>query len=99
MAKTMAQIDNGGFATNTLWYPDDQLDTEFLIDIGDRPVEIGDQYLDDVWYRDGERVLTLLEQAQVEAEALRKRVEALNATQKEYEVALSEIETALGVNA
>lgn len=83
MAKTMAKIV-GGTVANLLWCSDSQPETEFLIDPADRPVGIGDTYKGGKWYRDGVEILTPLE------EALRKNAE--------YEAALSEIESALGVN-
>lgn len=84
MAKSMALIENGAIV-NMLWCSDSQPETETLINSADRPVAIGDSYADGKFYRDGEEILTLLE------EALKKNAE--------YEAALSEIETALGVNA
>lgn len=82
MAKTMARIENGVVA-NLLWCSDRELQTETLIPVAERPVGIGDTYTDGKFYRDGEEVLTPLEEAQ-------KKI-------AEYEAALSEIETALGV--
>lgn len=82
MAKNMALVENG-IVVNVLWCSDRALETETLIDTADRPVGIGDTYTDGKFYRDGEEVLTPLE------EALKQ-----NAA---YEQALSEIETALGV--
>lgn len=83
MAKTMALIENGVVA-NMLWCSDSQPETASLINPADRPVGIGDTYSGGKFYRDGEEILTPLE------EALK--------TNAEYEAALSEIETALGVN-
>ena len=82
MVKNMALVENG-IVVNVLWCSDRALETETLIDTADRPVGIGDTYTDGKFYRDGEEVLTPLE------EALKQ-----NAA---YEQALSEIETALGV--
>ena len=82
MAKTMALIENGVVA-NMLWCSDSQPETASLINPADRPVGIGDTYSGGKFYRDGEEILTPLE------EALK--------TNAEYEAALSEIETALGV--
>lgn len=82
MAKTMAQIENG-VVVNMLWCSDREVQTDTLIDIADRPVGIGDTYDGSDFCRDGEKVLTPVEQLQKE-----------NA---EYETALSEIEAALGV--
>ena len=83
MAKTMAVIDNG-VVTNMIWCSDYTPETDTRKDPGDRPVGIGDTYSDGRWYRDGVEILTPLE------EALKKNAE--------YEAALSEIESALGVN-
>ena len=83
MAKSMALIENGT-VTNMLWCSASEPETEFLINPADRPVAIGDAYSNGKFYRDGVEILTPLE------EALKKNAE--------YEAALSEIETALGVN-
>ena len=82
MAKSMALIENGVVA-NMLWCSDSEPETESLINPADRPVAIGDTYSDGKFYRDGAEILTPLE------EVLKKNAE--------YEAALSEIETALGV--
>ena len=84
MAKSMALIENSTVA-NMLWCSASEPETDALINPADRPVAIGDTYSDGKFYRDGEEILTPLE------EALK--------TNAEYEAALSEIETALGVNA
>lgn len=83
MAKSMALIENGT-VVNMLWCSDAQPGTDTLINPADRPVGIGDTYSNGKFYRDGVEILTPLE------EALKKNAE--------YEVALQEIETALGVN-
>ena len=83
MAKSMALIENST-VTNMLWCSASEPETEFLINPADRPVAIGDTYSNGKFYRDGVEILTPLE------EALKKNAE--------YEVALQEIETALGVN-
>ena len=83
MAKSMAIITDG-IVTNMIWCNDAMQETETRKDPGDRPVGIGDTYSDGKWYRDGVEILTPLE------EALKKNAE--------YEAALSEIESALGVN-
>ena len=82
MAKSMALIENGTI-TNMLWCFDFEPKTENLINPADRPVAIGDTYSDGKFYRGGAEILTPLE------EALKKNAE--------YEAALSEIESALGV--
>ena len=83
MAKSMALIENGT-VTNMLWCSNSEPETESLINPADRPVAIGDTYSNGKFYRDGVEILTPLE------EALKKNAE--------YESALTEIETALGVN-
>ena len=83
MAKSMALIENST-VTNMLWCSASEPETENLIDPADRPVSIGDTYSNGKFYRDGVEILTPLE------EALKKNAE--------YESALTEIETALGVN-
>ena len=83
MAKSMAIITDG-IVTNMIWCSDAARETDNRKDPGDRPVGIGDTYSDGKWYRDGVEILTPLE------EALKKNAE--------YEAALSEIESALGVN-
>ena len=79
----MALIENGTVA-NMLWCSDPEPETESLIYPADRPVAIGDTYSNGKFYRDGVEILTPLEEAQ------KKNIE--------YESALTEIETALGVN-
>lgn len=83
MAKSMAVV-SAGTVTNMIWCSDYAQETDTRKDPGDRPVGIGDTYSDGKWYRDGVEILTPLE------EALKKNAE--------YEAALSEIESALGVN-
>lgn len=82
MAKSMALIENGTVA-NMLWCSDSEPETDILLDPADRPVAIGDTYNDGKFYRDGVEIRAPLE------EALKKNAE--------YEAALSEIESALGV--
>lgn len=83
MAKSMAAITNG-IVTNVIWCSDSEPETDTIINPADRPIAIGDTYSDGKFYRDGVEILTPLEEAQ-------KQI-------AEYEAALSEIETALGVN-
>lgn len=83
MAKSMALIENGT-VTNMLWCSYSEPETESLVNPADRPVAIGDTYSNGKFYRDGVEILTPLEEAQKK--------------NTEYESALTEIETALGVN-
>ena len=82
MAKSMALIENGTVA-NMLWCSDSQPETDTRINPEDLAVGIGDTYSNGKFYRGEVEILTPLE------EALKKNAE--------YEAALSEIETALGV--
>lgn len=82
MAKNMARIENG-IIINVEWCSDRTVDTDTLISVYDRPVTVGDIYDGQDFYRNGEKILTPLEEAEKKNE--------------EFEVALSEIEAALGV--
>lgn len=62
MAKTMAVITDG-IVSNMIWCSDEQPETEKLKSPGDRPVGIGDAYVDGRFYREGVEVLTPLEEA------------------------------------
>lgn len=82
MAKSMVVVDDG-VVTNIIWCTDNTPQTATWLNCDDRPVAIGDTYSGGKFYRDGVEILTPLEEAQ-------KQI-------AEYEAALSEIETALGV--
>lgn len=60
MAKSMALIENGTIS-NILWCSDSEPETDSLLNPIDRPVAIGDTYIDGKFYRDGVEVLTPLE--------------------------------------
>lgn len=62
MAKTMAVLDSGTVA-NLIWCSDGQPETDAWVDPADRPVAIGDTYVDGKFYREGVEVLTPLEEA------------------------------------
>ena len=62
MAKSMALIENGA-VTNVLWCSDSEPETATLVNPADRPVAIGDTYSGGKFYRDGEEILTPLEEA------------------------------------
>ena len=76
MAKNMARIENG-LVVNIEWCSNKQAQTEALIDLEDRPVAIGDTYDGSDFYRDGEKVLTPLEQAQAEIEDMKTALNEL----------------------
>ena len=69
MAKNMALIENG-VVVNVLWCSDAEPETDALIDPAHRPVGIGDTYEDGKFYRGGAEVLTPLEAALAQIEAL-----------------------------
>lgn len=91
MAKSMAVVDNV-VVSNIIWCADNTPQSDTWVNCGDRPVAIGDTYVDGKFCRDGVEVLTPLEDAQAQ-------LENLSAQNAEYEAALAEIEAALGVNA
>ena len=76
MAKSMAQIVNGRVA-NMLWYSENTQSNDNLIDVGDRPVGIGDTYVDGKFYRNGAEVLTELEALRAELADARAALEML----------------------
>ena len=82
MAKNMARIENG-LVVNIEWCSDKQAQTETLINLADRPVAIGDTYDGSDFYRDGEKVLTSLEQAQAEIEDMKAALALLGVTDDE----------------
>lgn len=80
-----ALIENG-IVANLIWlYEGNAHEFPDAVPLGGRPVAIGDSYADGVFTRGGEPVLT--------------ETERLAAEVSEYDAALTEIETALGVNA
>lgn len=62
MAKSMAIIADG-VVSNVIWCSDGEPETDTRKNTDDRPIGIGDTYLDGKFYRDGEELLTPLEQA------------------------------------
>jgi len=82
MGKAMARIKDG-VVWNVEWADTSTAETDTLKTVGERPVMIGDTYVDGKFYRSGNMVLTPLEEAQWLI--------------AQYESALCEIEEALGV--
>lgn len=62
MAKSMAIIADS-VVSNVIWCSDGEPETDTRKNTDDRPIGIGDTYLDGKFYRDGEELLTPLEQA------------------------------------
>lgn len=72
-----ALIENG-VVTNIIWlYSSNAEDFPDAVPCGDLPVAIGDIYDGEHFFRDGERVLTALEQAQKEAADMQAALELL----------------------
>ena len=72
-----AIIENSAVA-NVIWlYEVNASDFPNAVRLGDRPVTIGDSYIDGRFYRDGAEVLTPLEQAQAEISAAENDMAAL----------------------
>ena len=82
MAKSMAQIVNGRVA-NMLWYSENTQSNDNLIDVADRPVGIGDTYVDGKFYRNGAEVLTELEALRAELADARAALEMLGVSADE----------------
>lgn len=73
-----ALIKNG-IVTNLIWlHPGNASDFPGAVPLGDVPAAIGDTYADGVFWRDGERVLSLAEQLAAAQAALAEITEALN---------------------
>ena len=73
MAITMARL-TGGSVTNLESWGNETLEEANLKYVGDKPVAIGDTYVDGKYYRNGEEVLT---PAEAENQALQKENQAL----------------------
>ena len=79
MAKSMAIVTDG-VVTSMIWCSDYAKETDNRKDVGDRPVGIGDTYLDGKWYDTaGQEILTPLEQAQMDLESLQSQVDEMDA--------------------
>ena len=78
-----ALIENGVVA-NIIWlYPGNASDFPAAVPMSDIPAAIGDTYADGVFYRNGERVLTVQEQMQ-------KELAEADAAQAAYEQGVQE---------
>ena len=64
-----ALIKNG-VVTNVIWlHPANAAEFLNAVPMHDVPAAVGDNYVDGFFYRDGERILSPIEQAQLETEA------------------------------
>lgn len=78
-----ALIENG-IVRNIIWlYPGNAADFPAAVPCGDYPVSIGDTYTDGVFYRDGERLLTPIEQERAAAQEAIAETEAAEAAYRE----------------
>lgn len=78
-----ALISNG-VVVNVIWLNDKNAsDFPTAVKLGDRPVTMGDTYADGKFYRDGEEVLTPLEQAQAEIEQYKAALQKLGVDTEE----------------
>jgi hypothetical protein len=64
MAKNMARIENG-VVVNIEWCYDDESATETLQNTDGRIVEIGDTYQDGSFWRNGEKILSEVEELRI----------------------------------
>ena len=80
-----ALIDADGVITNVIWlHPMNASDFPNAVPIpSDMPVGIGNVYMDGAFYVDGERVLTLSEQAQLEMDDMKAALAELGVTVNE----------------
>lgn len=78
MAKNMAKIENG-IVINIEWCSDETVQTDTLIDVEDRLINIGNTYTEGKFYNNGIEVLT-------EKEILYKQL-------AEYETSLAELDS------
>lgn len=65
MAKNMAKLDDNFVVINIEWCSDKTVETNTLVNMNDYPVTIGDTYEGGLFYRNGERVLTPLEELSI----------------------------------
>lgn len=67
-----------GVVTNVIWlYPGNEHEFPNAVPMGDVPAGIGDSYVDGVFYRDGERILSEAERMQAEAADMKAALELL----------------------
>ena len=80
----MARIENG-IVINIEWHSDDVVQTETLIDIADRPVNIGNTYIDGKFYDNGIEILTEIEKIQKKFAEYEEEIAELDAALLEVE--------------
>lgn len=78
-----ALISNG-IVVNVIWLNDKNAgDFPTAVKLGDRPVTMGDTYTGGKFYRDGEEVLTALEQAQTEIDSYKSALNEMGVETEE----------------
>lgn len=78
MSKNMVRIKDD-IVINIEWHSDRAIDTDTLVSVYDRPVTIGDTYDGQDFYRNGEKILTPLEEAEKKNEELEAELAELDA--------------------
>lgn len=66
MAKTMARIDPDNFVVNLESWPGDTDNTADLKSVDDLQIRIGDEWRSDGFYRNGDKILSRLEELELE---------------------------------
>ena len=75
-----ALIENG-VVTNLIWlYPANAAEFPGAVPLGDVPAAIGDTWDGELFYRNGERVLTFAERMEKDAEDMRSALKLLGIT-------------------
>lgn len=78
-----ALVENG-VVVNVIWLNDKNAgDFPTAVKLGDRPVTMGDTYTGGKFYRDGEEVLTALEQAQTEIDSYKSALNEMGVETEE----------------
>ena len=73
-----------GLVVNVIWlYPGNASDFPNAVPMGDVPAGIGDTYMDGVFYRGGERVLTVAEAQREAAEIVEEMMGGIQDVQQE----------------
>lgn len=67
-----------GVVTNVIWlHPGNASDFPNAVALNDIPAEIGDSYVDGAFYRDGEKIVSAMESARMEAREANEILDSL----------------------
>lgn len=80
MAKNMAKLDENNVVINIEWLSDTKTETNTLKEVYDYSVMIGDTYENGKFYRNGEIILTPIEEAYKTIDELVNEKEELNSS-------------------